>query len=159
MLMPIYDDMDEDLVNEWCQSTEGCSFKLMKTLTKHSKQKMELQMVKIEMIMKELEKSKDAENVKDLLNKMEKFLQKYEEEIMERKTRKFTRDRLDYQHVRVYIFAKKYDGLSSKEKLEKSKSPLLSESDISLVPGFSADEVTVEKMDFQRKLRLIHMTI
>ncbi|KAJ1213722.1 hypothetical protein NDU88_001354 [Pleurodeles waltl] len=118
---------------------------------------MELQTAKIEMIMKELEKFKDVEDAKDQLNKMEKALQKYKEEIIEQKARKFTRDKLDYQYGRIYTFAKQYDGLRSKNKLETLKSPLLSESDISLDPGSNADEATV-KIGFQRELCLVHMT-
>ncbi|KAJ1210676.1 hypothetical protein NDU88_006038 [Pleurodeles waltl] len=98
MLLPTYEDMAEDLVNEWYQNTEECSIKLMRTLAKHTKRMMELQVAKIEMNMKELEKVKDDGDVKDQLTKMEKTLQEYNEEIIEQKARKFTRDRLDYQY-------------------------------------------------------------
>ncbi|KAJ1082159.1 hypothetical protein NDU88_002329 [Pleurodeles waltl] len=101
---------------------------------------MDLQAAKIEMIIKEMERFKDDGEVKELLIKMVTSLQKYDEDNMERKARKCTRDRLDYQYGRVYTFAKKYDFLRSKEKLNVSKSPSPSESDISSDPGSSAAE-------------------
>ncbi|KAJ1127779.1 hypothetical protein NDU88_006172 [Pleurodeles waltl] len=94
MLLPTYEDLDEDLVNEWCQYMGECSIRLIRTLTKHAKRKVELQAAKNEMIMKELERFKDVDNVKDQLIKMEKSLQKYDKENMKQKAKKFTRDRI-----------------------------------------------------------------
>ncbi|KAJ1216456.1 hypothetical protein NDU88_004058 [Pleurodeles waltl] len=106
--------------------------------------------------MKELERFKDVEDVKEQLNKMEKSLQKYGKENMEQKVKKFTRDILDYQYGQVYTFSKKYDSLRSKGKLETSKSRFLS--DNSSDPGCSADEAVEEKIDFQKELCLVRMT-
>ncbi|KAJ1191514.1 hypothetical protein NDU88_000830 [Pleurodeles waltl] len=117
VLLPTYEDMDDDLVKEWCENTEECSARVMKTLTKHAKRKMKQRSAKVELINKELEKYKEYMAVKELLTKMEKNLQEYDEEIMERKARKFTRGRLDDQYSCISSFAKKFDSLRTKEKM------------------------------------------
>ncbi|KAJ1203732.1 hypothetical protein NDU88_007513 [Pleurodeles waltl] len=96
MLLATYKDMNENVVNAWCQNTEECSIKLMRTLNKYEKHKMELWVAKIEMVMKQFERFKDDEDVKDQVIKIEKSLQKDDEEIIEWKAKKFMRDRLDF---------------------------------------------------------------
>ncbi|KAJ1191097.1 hypothetical protein NDU88_000413 [Pleurodeles waltl] len=72
---------------------------------------MELQSAKIDLLVKDLEKNREEQVVKEQLEKMEKCLQEYEPEIMERKTQTFTRDKLNYQYGIVYTFAKRFDNL------------------------------------------------
>ncbi|KAJ1110877.1 hypothetical protein NDU88_008223 [Pleurodeles waltl] len=94
MLLPTHEDTDDDLVKEWHENTEECSVNLMRTLTKHEDGAA---VARIELIMKELERHKDEKGVKTFLVKREKSLQGYDNEIMERKARTFTRGPLDYQ--------------------------------------------------------------
>ncbi|KAJ1171200.1 hypothetical protein NDU88_003070 [Pleurodeles waltl] len=132
MLLPTNEDMDDDLVSDGCENMEVCSLRLIKMLIKHAKRKMEQQSVKSEVILKELKKSKDNTMVKELLLKMEKTLQEYDNEIMERKARKCTRDSLDYQYGHIYMFAKKFDHLRANEKLDKPKNSTPSQSNLAL---------------------------
>ncbi|KAJ1085298.1 hypothetical protein NDU88_005431 [Pleurodeles waltl] len=155
MLLSTYEDMD--LTTEWCESTEECSVRLMKTLIKHAKRKTELQSLKIELLIRQLEKTREEQGVKDQLEKIEKRLQEYEAECMDRKSRKFTRHKLDYQYGRVYLLGKSTDYRQKREW----NCPIMeqSESELSSDPGSSADESHGDKGDFQNELRLLRMNM
>ncbi|KAJ1180126.1 hypothetical protein NDU88_005350 [Pleurodeles waltl] len=154
-----YKDVDDDLFKEWYDNTEDCSMKLMNKLIKHAKRKMEQHTAKVEAKIKELDKNKDDAGVKQLLPKMEKALQDKDEEIMERKFRKYIGDRLDYQYGRIYTFANKYEDLEMKEKMEKPAANRGSESEFRSDAGSSADECPMERGHFHRKLHLLRMTM
>ncbi|KAJ1101056.1 hypothetical protein NDU88_006130 [Pleurodeles waltl] len=77
-------------------NTEECTVKLMCTLIKHAKPRMDLQTAKIEELLKETEEMREQEEVKMLLRNMEEKIKKHEEETRMRRVHKFNRDKLDY---------------------------------------------------------------
>ncbi|KAJ1192859.1 hypothetical protein NDU88_002165 [Pleurodeles waltl] len=128
---------DPDLLEEWRTQISDCSFKLMGTLITQAKQRMEEQIKNIEDLMKELEKVSNQEEVQMLLGKMEERVTKQEEEIKKRKAHKFNRYKLDYEHGRIYTFARKYDTLRIKEKMNigGDMAVIYSKTDVSSDPG------------------------
>ncbi|KAJ1154240.1 hypothetical protein NDU88_006994 [Pleurodeles waltl] len=147
MLLPTYEDMDADLVKEWCDIKGKCFIKLMQTLIRHEKRKMEQQVPIVEMIMRDLEKYKEDTVVRGMLTKMEKKIQDYEEEIKESKACKFTSNRLDYRYGYTYTVAKKCDHQRAKVKVDESTEGRSSDSEVSSDAGCSTDEAPVEQLN------------
>ncbi|KAJ1185727.1 hypothetical protein NDU88_002514 [Pleurodeles waltl] len=137
---------------------EECSKKLMISLVKHAESKMDAQAQRIETLVKELESNKEDELVKESLIKIETTLQKYGEEIRKGKATKFPRDRLDYQHGRIYTFTKRPGHMRWNENIEKTVLAIRSETEMSSEAGASTDEGPSKKLDFFREMHLFHMT-
>ncbi|KAJ1116156.1 hypothetical protein NDU88_004375 [Pleurodeles waltl] len=97
--------MDSDLLEEWRMQTADCSTKFMGTLITQAKRRMEEQITKIEQLTKDLEKMSNQQEVSNQLAKMEERIKYKEEEIKSRKANKFNRDKMDYEHGRIYTFA------------------------------------------------------
>ncbi|KAJ1172843.1 hypothetical protein NDU88_004685 [Pleurodeles waltl] len=154
MLLPTHEDMDDDLVKE---KHRKVLCKVDEDVNQHTKRKMDQQSARIELIMKELENHKDESGTKEVQAKMEKNLQEFDNERMERKARRFTRDLLDYQYGHIYTFARKHDR--AKEKIDKPTIDKVSDSEFSSDQELSADESSLEKWDFQSKLCLLRMTM
>ncbi|KAJ1090161.1 hypothetical protein NDU88_003296 [Pleurodeles waltl] len=90
---------------------------------------------------------------------MEEQIKKKEDEIKTQKAHKFDRDKFDYEHGRIYTFARKYDTLRMKEKMNQrgDVSGNLSYTDISSDPGSSADEAPPNKLDLRGEMQLMQM--
>ncbi|KAJ1180381.1 hypothetical protein NDU88_005602 [Pleurodeles waltl] len=158
LILPTLGDMDPDLLEEWRTQTAECSFKLIGTLIVKAKRRMDEQINKIEQLTKELEKIANQQDVSNQLTKMEKRIKK-EEEIKSRKAHKFNRDKLDYEHGRVYTFARKYDILRTKN-VPKNGTEVIrhqASTDDSSEVGSSADEAPHNRLDFQGDMRLMRM--
>ncbi|KAJ1117928.1 hypothetical protein NDU88_006124 [Pleurodeles waltl] len=88
---------------------------------------------------------------------MEEQIKYKEEEIKSRKAHKFNRDKMDYEHGRIYTFARKYDTARTKD-ISKSGADCavqhISADDSSEVES-SADEIPRNKLDFQGEMRLM----
>ncbi|KAJ1113581.1 hypothetical protein NDU88_001823 [Pleurodeles waltl] len=82
---------------------------------------------------------------------MEERIKNKEEEIKLRKAHKFNRDKLDYEHGRIYMFAQKYDSVRTKD-VSKSGAEVavhhMSADECSEI-GSSADEAPRNKFDSQ----------
>ncbi|KAJ1174888.1 hypothetical protein NDU88_000179 [Pleurodeles waltl] len=143
--------MDSDLLEEWRMQTADCSTKLMGTLITQAKRRMEEQIIKIEQLTKELEKMPNKQEISNQLAKMEERIKYKEEEIKSRKAHKFNRDKMDYEHGRIYTFARKYDTARIKD-MSKSGADCavqhISADDSSEIES-SADEIPRNKLDFQ----------
>ncbi|KAJ1082720.1 hypothetical protein NDU88_002885 [Pleurodeles waltl] len=90
---------------------------------------------------------------------MEERIAIQEEEIKTRMAHKFNRHKLDYEHGRIYTFARKYETLRIKEKMNNGgeMASNYGNTDVSSDPGSSADETPPNKLDFQVEMRLIQM--
>ncbi|KAJ1191449.1 hypothetical protein NDU88_000765 [Pleurodeles waltl] len=152
-------DMDPDLLEEWKTQTAECSMKLMGTLITQAKRRMDEQINKIEQLTKELEKIANQQNVSNQLAKMEERIKNKEEEIKSRKAHKFNRDKLDYEHRRIYTFARKYDILRTKYVPKSGAEDAIHQTstDDSSEIGSSADEAPHNKLDFQGEMRLMQL--
>ncbi|KAJ1190978.1 hypothetical protein NDU88_000295 [Pleurodeles waltl] len=115
LILPTLGYMNPDLLEEWRTQTDECSIKLMGTLITQAKRRMDEQIIKIEQLTKELEKIVNQQDVSNQLAKMEERIKNKEEEIKSHKAHKFNRDKLDYEHGRIYTFARKYDILRTKD--------------------------------------------
>ncbi|KAJ1104223.1 hypothetical protein NDU88_001635 [Pleurodeles waltl] len=151
--------MDLDLLEEWRTQTADCSIKLMGTLITQAKRRMDEQITKVEQLTKDLEKITNQQEVSNQLAKMEEQIKNKEEEIKLRKVHKFNRDKLDYEHGRIYTFAWKYDSVRTKD-VSKSGAQVavhhMSTDDSSEI-GSSADEAPRNKLDFQGEMCLMQM--
>ncbi|KAJ1156537.1 hypothetical protein NDU88_009256 [Pleurodeles waltl] len=90
---------------------------------------------------------------------MEERIKNKEEEIKSRKAHKFNRDKLDYEHGRIYMFARKYDILRTKD-VPKSRVEVAvhqTSADDSSEIGSSGDEAPRNKLDFQEEMHLMQM--
>ena len=67
---------------------------------------------------KEIEKSKEIEDIKRMLEAMETKIERHEKDVQDRKARKFTRDRIDYETGRVYTFARRFDHMYQRLKTD-----------------------------------------
>ncbi|KAJ1150945.1 hypothetical protein NDU88_003732 [Pleurodeles waltl] len=131
----------------------------MGTLITQAKRRMEEQIIKIEQLTKELEKMPNQQEISNQLAKMEERIKYKEEEIKSRKAHKFNRDKMDYEHGRIYAFARKYDTARTKD-MSKSGADCavqqISPDDSSEIES-SADELPRNKLDFQGEMRLMQM--
>ncbi|KAJ1215228.1 hypothetical protein NDU88_002837 [Pleurodeles waltl] len=152
-------DMDPDLLEKWRMQTADCSTKLMGTLITQAKRRMDEQIIKIEELTKDLEKIVNQQEVSNQLAKMEERIKNKEEEIKSRKAHKFNRDRLDYEHGKIYTFARKYDTARIKDVSKKGADGAIqhTSADDSSEIESSADEVPRNKLDFQGEMRLMQM--
>ena len=64
----------------------------------------------------------------DILNHI---IDEYEEDIIKRKNGKFRRDQIDYQLVRVYTFAKRYNNITPQGPLASGTTPVTTLSELS----------------------------
>ncbi|KAJ1186669.1 hypothetical protein NDU88_003450 [Pleurodeles waltl] len=71
----------------------------------------------IEELAKELQVAPNQEKVKIMLAKMEERILKQEEETKAGKAHTFNQEKLDYEYGRIYTFARKYNTLRAKEKI------------------------------------------
>ncbi|KAJ1097657.1 hypothetical protein NDU88_002774 [Pleurodeles waltl] len=151
--------MDPDLLEQWRIHTADCSLKLMGTLITQAARRMVEQSKIIEQLIKELEKAANQQEVQHLLMKMEEQIKKKDDEIKTRKTHKFNRDKMDFDHGRIYTFARKYDTLRLKEKINNGGDGNIqpNHTDESSDPGSSADEAPLNKLDFRGEMRLMQM--
>ncbi|KAJ1139582.1 hypothetical protein NDU88_005951 [Pleurodeles waltl] len=135
------------------------SVKLMGTLISQAKQHMEQQIQIIEQLMKELEKAGNQQEVQHLLTKMEERIKTEEDEIKTLKAHKVNRDKKDYELGRIYTFARKYNTLRVKEKMNQVEdgNTQLNLIDESSDLSSSADEASSNKLDFQGGMRLMQM--
>ncbi|KAJ1097140.1 hypothetical protein NDU88_002267 [Pleurodeles waltl] len=129
----------------------------MGTLITQAKRRMEAQMNNVETLLKELEGIPNHQEVSSLLEKMEERIEKKKYEIKTRKAHKFHRDKLDYEHGKIYTFARKYDTLRIKDKMDIRKNMNVQLTDVSSDLSSSADEAPLNKLDFQRETRLMQM--
>ncbi|KAJ1088343.1 hypothetical protein NDU88_001500 [Pleurodeles waltl] len=159
LILPSLGDMDPDLLEEWRTLTAVCSRKLMGTLITQAKRRMASQMNSIEILFKELEGISNQQEVSALLEKMEEHIKKKEDEIKIRKAHKFHRDKLDYEHSRIYTFACKHDTLRIKDKMDIRENVNLQLKDVSSDPSSSADEAPLNKLDFQGEIRMMQMAM
>ncbi|KAJ1152713.1 hypothetical protein NDU88_005488 [Pleurodeles waltl] len=151
--------MDPDLLEEWRMQTADCSIKLMGTLITQAKRRMDEQITKIEQLTKDLEKIANQQEVSNQLAKMEEQIKNKEEEIKLRKAHKFNRDKLDYEHGRIYTFARKY-GIARTKDVSKSGADVATHhisADDSSEIGSSADEAPRNKFDFQGEMHFMQM--
>ncbi|KAJ1185125.1 hypothetical protein NDU88_001920 [Pleurodeles waltl] len=160
LILPTLGDMDSDLLEKWITYTADCSLKLMGTLITQSKRRMDEHTKAIEALTKVLELTLNQHEVQLLLEKMEERINKKEDEIKMRRIQKFNRDQFDYEHGRIYTFARKYDTLRMKEKMNQGGDvgTSLGNTDISSDPRSSADEASSNKLDFQGEMRLMQMS-
>ncbi|KAJ1184764.1 hypothetical protein NDU88_001567 [Pleurodeles waltl] len=161
LILPTLGDMDPDLLEEWRTQTADCSTKLMGTLITQAKRRMDEQITKIEQLTKDLKKTVNQQEVSNQLAKMEERIKNKEEEIKSRKAHKFNRDKLDYEHGRIYTFARKYDSLRTKD-VSKSRVEVAihqTSADDSSEIGSSADEAQRNKLDFQGEMCLMQMAM
>ncbi|KAJ1217917.1 hypothetical protein NDU88_005504 [Pleurodeles waltl] len=159
LILQTLGDMDPDLLEEWRTHTADCSFKLMDTLITQAQQRMDEQIKIIEVLIKELEKASNQQEVQRLLEKMEERINKKEDEIKTWKAHKFNRDKMDCEHGGIYTFARKYDTLRTKEKMNigGDVSANHTNTDVSLDTGSSADEAPLNKLGFRGEMRLMQM--
>ncbi|KAJ1160036.1 hypothetical protein NDU88_000538 [Pleurodeles waltl] len=152
-------DMDSDLLEEWRMQTTDCSTKLMGTLITQAKRRMEEQITKIEQLTKELEKMPNQQEISIQLAKMEERIKHKEDEIKSRKAHKFNRDKIDYEHGRIYTFARKYDTVRTKDMSQIGAECAVQQTsaDDSSEVESSADEIPRNKLDFQGEMRLMQM--
>ncbi|KAJ1090540.1 hypothetical protein NDU88_003670 [Pleurodeles waltl] len=139
--------------------TTDCSTKLMGTLITQAKRRMEEQITKIEQLTKELDKKPNQQEISIQLVKMEERIKHKEDEIKSRKAHKFNRDKIDYEHGRIYTFARKYDTVRTKDMSKigaECAVQQISADDSSEVES-SADEIPRNKLDFQGEMRLMQM--
>ncbi|KAJ1127836.1 hypothetical protein NDU88_006229 [Pleurodeles waltl] len=127
----------------------------MGTLITQAKRRMEEQITKIEQLTKELEKMPNQQEISIQLAKMEERIKHKEDEIKSRKAHKFNRDKIDYEHGRIYTFARKYDTVRTKDMSKigaECAAQQISADDSSEVES-SADEIPRNKLDFQGQNR------
>ncbi|KAJ1107751.1 hypothetical protein NDU88_005140 [Pleurodeles waltl] len=90
---------------------------------------------------------------------MEERIKHKEDEIKSRKAHKFNRDKIDYEHGRIYTFARKYDTVRTKDMSKigaECAVQQISADDSSEVES-SADEIPRNKLDLQGEMRLMQM--
>ncbi|KAJ1188875.1 hypothetical protein NDU88_005632 [Pleurodeles waltl] len=127
----------------------------MGTLIIQAKRRMEAQMNSIEILLKELEGISNQQEVSALLEKVEECIKKKEDEIKTRKAHKFHRDKMDYEHGRIYTFASKTDTLKIKDKMDNKENVNVQLIDLSSDLSSSADEAPSNQLDFQGVMRLM----
>ncbi|KAJ1173739.1 hypothetical protein NDU88_005565 [Pleurodeles waltl] len=120
---------------------------------------MDEQIIKIEQLTKDLEKIANQQEISNQLAKMEERIKNKEEDIKSRKAHKFNRDKLDYEHGRIYTFAQKYDSVRTKDVSKSGAEVAIhhTSADDSSEIGSSADEAPRNKLDFQGEMHLMQM--
>ncbi|KAJ1202114.1 hypothetical protein NDU88_005915 [Pleurodeles waltl] len=133
----------------------------MGTLISQAKRCMEEQIQIIEQLMKEVEKAGDQQEIQQLLIKMEERIKKKEDEIKIHKAHKFNRDKKDYELGRIYTFARKYNTLRVKGKVNSVEDGNMQSNSVDGNSDLSssADEASSNKLDFQGEMRLMQMAM
>ncbi|KAJ1177499.1 hypothetical protein NDU88_002754 [Pleurodeles waltl] len=82
---------------------------MMRILIKYAQSDRDKVLGKIDSLTKDIDGFTDKKIVESLNKAMEERLGKMEDEIVQKKKRKFNRDRIDYETVQIYTYAKKID--------------------------------------------------
>ncbi|KAJ1185634.1 hypothetical protein NDU88_002424 [Pleurodeles waltl] len=117
--MPTYDDPHPDLLKEWTAHNAASSAGMMKILIKYTQLERDKVIETIDDLTKTIETFTDKKLVESLNSSMEERLTKIEEEIIQKKARKFHRDTIDYETGQIYTFAKKFDYWRRQKGAEK----------------------------------------
>ena len=107
--VPTYENPDPLMLKAWREHTHKSSLGMLEILTKFAwsdRDKLLKEIAEIEEILKG--NNIDKTQIAEFLTQMDSRLQKIEEDIKQRKARKFRRDRDDYMSGRILTFAKRF---------------------------------------------------
>ncbi|XP_078524347.1 uncharacterized protein LOC144797570 [Lissotriton helveticus] len=120
-IIPTFQQPDPELIGEWMTNNYACSMNMLNILIKYAdKECIKLNAESEQIIAKLKEKYTESEFIVEM-TKMEKRLGKIEEEIKEKKQRKFYRDEIDYDKGRILTFGKRFKVLRGTKKKSKKQ--------------------------------------
>ncbi|XP_053567542.1 GATA zinc finger domain-containing protein 14-like [Bombina bombina] len=109
---------DKDLLDSWYKALDDCSFSLIKILIEHRQKLTDECSQNIEKIQKDLLSHVNNPEYKKILKEITDRTDKYQDDIVQSKSKKLQRDQIDYNNNQVYTFNR-----VEKEKLTLSNNP------------------------------------
>ena len=171
---PTYENPNPAMLQKWSENSSKCTTGMLEILVEFAWVDRKTLLSEIDTLTEEIKSMDSSNNFEEFYSKMEKRLEKIEEEIKTKKQRKFLRDLNDYQTGRILTFAKKYDHLyeetgkshtgttgdQDKDK-EKNKDSIIldsgSESDISIeTPSTSNMSNSIRTINFLEDYRVLN---
>ncbi|KAJ1148672.1 hypothetical protein NDU88_001500 [Pleurodeles waltl] len=98
-------------LQKWEANLKTASINMIKQLIEISEEEYDKHRKEVDNLTQRIEEANWGEITTKYYAILNSIIDRYEEDIIQRKNRKFRRDLYDYQHGRVYTFSKKYDNI------------------------------------------------
>ncbi|XP_078512674.1 uncharacterized protein LOC144827773 [Lissotriton helveticus] len=121
-IIPTFQDPDPELISDWMENNHICSINMLKMLVKNAEKECAKINTENEAIIEKLKAKYTDIEFSAEMEKMHKRLDKIEDEIKEKKQRKFYRDEVDYSKGQILTFAKRYEVIRDAAKKSTTKS-------------------------------------
>ncbi|KAJ1149651.1 hypothetical protein NDU88_002456 [Pleurodeles waltl] len=104
-------------LQKWETNLKTASINMIKQLIEISEEEYDKHRKEVDNLTQRIEEANWGEITTKNYAILNSIIDRYEEDIIQRKNRKFRRDLFDYQHGRVYTFSKKYDNIKDSNLL------------------------------------------
>ncbi|KAJ1117003.1 hypothetical protein NDU88_005204 [Pleurodeles waltl] len=111
LIFPPMDTTSQEHLQKWEANLKLVSINMIKQLIEISEEAYEKHRKEVDNLTQRIEEANWGEITTKSYAILNSIIDRYEEDIIQRKYRKFRRDLHDYQHGRVYTFGKKYDNI------------------------------------------------
>ncbi|KAJ1117004.1 hypothetical protein NDU88_005205 [Pleurodeles waltl] len=111
LIFPPMDTTSQEHLQKWEANLKLASINMIKQLIEISEEAYEKHRKEVDNLTQCTEEANWGEITTKSYAILNSIIDRYEEDIIQRKYRKFRRDLHDYQHGRVYTFGKKYDNI------------------------------------------------
>ncbi|KAJ1118764.1 hypothetical protein NDU88_006951 [Pleurodeles waltl] len=111
LIFPPMDTTSQEHLQKWEANLKVASINMIKQLIEISEEEYEKHCKEVDNLTKQIEEANWGEITTKNYAILNSVIDRYEEDLIQRKNQKFRRDLYDYQHGRVYTFSKKYDNI------------------------------------------------
>ncbi|KAJ1118747.1 hypothetical protein NDU88_006934 [Pleurodeles waltl] len=155
LILPPTDTTTPEHLQKWEANLKLASTNIIKQLIEISQDEYEKHRTEVDKLTQNIEEANWREITTQNYAILNNIIGRYEEDIIQRKNRKFRRDLHDYQQGRVYTFHKKYDNIKdSNPSLETQSCPdTLPSSDFESSDDTERCSSTRQLVNFSEKAR------
>ncbi|KAJ1114552.1 hypothetical protein NDU88_002787 [Pleurodeles waltl] len=111
LIFLLMDPTSQEHLQKWEANLKLASTNMIKQLIEISQEEYEKHRQEVDSLTQRIEEANWEEITTKNYAILNSIIDRYEEDIIQRKNRKFRRDLYDYQHGRVYTFSKMYDNI------------------------------------------------
>ncbi|KAJ1156947.1 hypothetical protein NDU88_009663 [Pleurodeles waltl] len=111
LIFPPMDTTSQEHLQKWETNLKMASINMINQLIEISEEEYDKHRKEVDNLTQRIEEANWGEITTKNYAILNSVIDRYEEDIIQRKNRKFRRDLFDYQHGRVYTFSRKYDNI------------------------------------------------
>ncbi|KAJ1216433.1 hypothetical protein NDU88_004035 [Pleurodeles waltl] len=111
LIFPPMDTISQEHLQKWETNLKMASINMINQLIEISEEEYDKHHKEVDNLTQRIEEANWGEITTKNYAILNSVIDRYEEDIIQRKNRTFRRDLFDYQHGRVYTFSRKYDNI------------------------------------------------